>query len=246
MENMGQSQYSSLWIQETVVFNIARLNPFMPRQTETRPSNLGKVLLICEGPTEVYYFEHFADIIRKNQNKYAHLDIESIPAEGNARRVLNFAEELLQDESNLRRYALYEKHLVFDCDAPDDIVGVISDMLSSTNDYILSLTNLVFETWLLMHLEQVESTYSDTKTKIQNRLDASLGKAYVKADPGLIRQIVGNGDNLRNAISHARELDKRYKDQHLSMERDIRKMNPFTTVHTLMERILYEMQKTDV
>lgn len=229
-----------------VVTEIARLNPFVPRETETRLSNLGKVLLICEGPTEVFYFEYFAEIIRNNQNKYAHLDIESIPAEGNARRVLNFAEEFLQDESNLRKYALYEKHLVFDCDAPTEIERVIIDMLSSTNNYTLSLTNLLFETWLLMHFEQVEPLYSNTKTKIENRLEASLGKEYTKADSGLIRQIIGNGDNLRNAISHAHVLEERYKNDNLSLERDIRQMNPFTTVHSLMERILNEMQKSEI
>lgn len=228
-----------------VVTNIARLNPFVPRQIETRPSNLGKVLLICEGPTEVLYFEHFADIIRKNQNKYAHLDIESIPAEGNAQRVLNFAEEFLQDESNLHKYVLYEKHLVFDCDAPTEIERVITDMLSSTHNYILSLTNLSFETWLLMHFEQVEPSYTDTKTKISNRLEAALGKEYSKADSGLIRLIIGNGDNLRNAILHAHVLEERYRNLNLSLEKDIRQMNPFTTVHSLMERILNEMQKSE-
>jgi hypothetical protein len=228
-----------------VVTDIARLNPFVPRQTETRPSNLGKVLLFCEGPTEVLYFEYFSEIIRKNQNKYAHLNIESIPAEGNAQRVMNFAEEFLQDETNLRKYALYEKHLVFDCDAPTDIERVIIDMLSSTNNYKLSLTNLLFETWLLMHFEQVEPIYTDTKTKVGNRLDVALGKEYSKADSGLIRQIIGNGDNLRNAISHAHVLEDRYRDLNLSLEKDIRQMNPFTTVHSLMERILNEMQKSE-
>ncbi|WP_217496359.1 RloB family protein [Paenibacillus algicola] len=230
---------------EMVVTDIARLNPSVPRQIETRPSNLGKVLLICEGPTEVLYFEHFADIIRRNQNKFAHLDIESIPAKGNAQRVLNFAEEFLQEETNLRKYALYEKHLVFDCDAPTDIERVIIDMLSSTNNYILSLTNLLFETWLLMHFEQVEPIYSDTKTKVGNRLEAALGKEYTKADSGLIRQIIGNGDNLRNAISHAYALEERFKNQNLSLEKDIQKMNPFTTVHSLMERMLYEMERSE-
>jgi len=91
---------------------IARLNPFLPRQVETRPSNLGKVLLFCEGQTEVLYFEYFADIIRKNRNKYAHLHIESIPANGNAQQVLNFAEDFLQNEDHLQKYLLFEKHLV--------------------------------------------------------------------------------------------------------------------------------------
>lgn len=228
-----------------VVTDIARLNPFVPRQTETRPSNLGRVLLFCEGPSEALYFEYFAEIIRKNQNKYAHLNIQTISAEGDAQRVLNFAEEFLQDESKLRKYVLYEKHLVFDCDAPTEIERVITSMLSSTNNYTLALTNLSFETWLLMHFEQVELSYTNTKSKVGKRLDAALGTKYIKGNSGHIRQIIGNGDNLRNAISHARILEERYQNDNLSLEKNIRQMKPFTTVHTLMERILNEMQKAE-
>lgn len=103
-------------------------------------------MLFCEGQTEVIYFEYFAEIIQKNRNKYVHLDIESIPANGNAKQVLNFAESFLLDKVNMQKYSLYEKNLVFDCDAPREIEKVLRDMLASTNDYTLSLTNLLFET----------------------------------------------------------------------------------------------------
>ncbi|WP_028563642.1 RloB family protein [Paenibacillus pinihumi] len=224
---------------------IARLNPFLPRQVETRPSHLGKVLLFCEGQTEVIYFEYFAEIIQKNRNKYAHLDIESIPANGNAQQVLNFAEDFLLDEVNMQKYSLYEKHLVFDCDAPREIEKVLRDMLASTNHYTLSLTNLLFETWLLMHFEQVEPEYSNSKRVIGERLSYALGREYTKADSGLIRQIIGNGDTLRNAISHAHLLEEKYSQKELVYETDIRQMNPFTTVHLLMERILLEMSSSE-
>lgn len=225
--------------------DIARLNPFSPRQVETRPSNLGKVLLFCEGQTEVCYFEYFAEIIRKNRNKYAHLDIESIPANGNAQQVLNFAEDFLRDEDNMQKYLLHEKHLVFDCDAPREIEKVLRNMLASTNDFALSLTNLLFETWLLMHFEQVEPEYSNSKRVIGERLSYALGREYTKADSGVIRQIIGNGDTLRNAISHAHVLEERYSQKELVYETDIRQMNPFTTVHLLMERILLEMSSSE-
>lgn len=224
---------------------IARLNPFLPRQVETRSSNLGKVLLFCEGQTEVLYFEYFADIIRKNRNKYAHLHIESIPANGNAQQVLNFAEDFLQHEEQMQKYLLFEKHLVFDCDAPRHIEKVIRDMLASDHEFSLSLTNLLFETWLLMHLEQVEPEYSNSKKTIGTRLANALGREYAKAESGVIRQIIGNGDTLRNAIRHAHELAERYKSRNLEYETDIRQMNPFTTVHLLMERILLEMSGSE-
>ena len=54
---------------------MVRLNPFVERRSEFRESNLGKVLVFCEGQTETNYFEHFSNIIRNSQNKYAHLEI---------------------------------------------------------------------------------------------------------------------------------------------------------------------------
>ncbi|MOA18031.1 hypothetical protein D3C78_1383160 [compost metagenome] len=130
---------------------------------------------------------------------------------------------------------------MFDCDAPNDIEKVIQDMLASNSNFTLSLTNLLFETWLLMHFEQVESDYSKSRKIIYQRLSHALGKEYEKADSGLIRQIIGNGDTLRNAISHAHTLEKRFNDQEMIYSKDIQQMNPFTTVHLLMERILMEM-----
>ena len=35
--------------------------------------------------------------------------------------VFNYAEDFLKDDANRRKYDLYEKHLVFDCDALDKV-----------------------------------------------------------------------------------------------------------------------------
>jgi len=227
---------------------MARLKAFVERTTATRAGNLGKVLLFCEGPTEVCYFEHFSKIIRAHRNKYSHIDIVPVPAGGNAQAVLNFAEAFLSDEENLRMYSLYEKHLVFDCDAPPNIQAVIHNMLASAHGYDLLLTNLLFETWLLMHVEEVDHTCSHSKKKIMERLSHALGREYGKKQddmPGIVRQLIGDGDNLRKAISYADSLDQTYTAQHLHIQTNILQMNPYTSVHRLMELILSEMQKID-
>jgi hypothetical protein len=224
---------------------MARLNPFIERQTNTRERNLGKVLLFCEGHTEKNYFDYFATIVNSNKNKYSHMEIVPLLASGNARRVLNYAEDYLADDTNSKKYSLFEKFLVFDCDDPTDIQLVILDMQKS-DTFTLLLTNFVFEIWLLMHFENVESTI--TKAKTYGKLATALGLEFYgdseKASEGIIRKIIGNGDDLRRAIRNAQELEQKYKERNLCIEKNIQEMNPYTSVHTIMEQILIEMMRS--
>lgn len=226
---------------------MARLKPFIERKTGFKESNLGKVILFCEGRTEENYFKHFAAIIRKNKNKYARIEIIPIYSGGNAQRVLDYAEDFFINDDNLRRFGLYEKYLVFDCDAPQDIQQVIQNMLLSDNDYQLLPSNLLFETWLLMHFELFSEPLSKVST--YKRLARALSLEYYgdaeKVSEGIIRQIIGNGDSLRMAINNALELEKTYAARNLTIENNIREMNPYTAVHKLMEMILAEMQKAE-
>lgn len=75
-----------------------------------------------------------------------------------------------------------------------------------------------------------------------------LNKEYTDDDKnsvGIIRRIIGNGDGVRMAIANARELALDLKERGLIVVRDIQQMNPYTTMHELMEPILAEMQKAD-
>jgi hypothetical protein len=222
---------------------MARLNLSIEKQTGQKNENLGKLILFCEGHTEKNYFNYFATIIKDNPNKYSHIKIELIPAEGNAKRVLNFANEYLSDDNNAKTYSLYEKYLIFDCDAPLEITQVILEMRRS-NAYILLPTNLLFETWLLMHFEEVGSRLKKAET--YKRLEEALGISNYdaeKASEGIIRKIIDNGDSVKMAISNAKRLEQMYKNKNFMIEKDIENMNPFTAVHTLVEHILGEMQR---
>ncbi|HEX3046889.1 MAG TPA: RloB family protein [Bacillota bacterium] len=225
---------------------MARLDPTTPRKPKQGEQYLGKVILFCEGHTENNYFDHFATIINNNQNKYSHIEVVPILADGNARRVLNFANEYMSDENHAKKYSMYYKYLIFDCDDPDDISQVIFDMRRA-NSYTLMPTNLVFETWLLMHFEDISSPLTKSKT-YQNLADA-LGIGYYgdkeKASEGIIRKIIGNGDSVRMAIINAKRLDQIYQDKNYTIEKDIKEMNPYTALHILVENIFIELQRAD-
>ena len=90
-----------------------KLHISLERTVATKKKNIGRIILFCEGKTEKYYFDYFADIINKNTNKFNNVVVQTKSAGGNAQRVLNFAENFLSKESNNRIYENYGKYLVF-------------------------------------------------------------------------------------------------------------------------------------
>ena len=102
--------------------------------TNPKPENAGKVLIYCEGHTEYNYLDYFRNYLANNlRAKYSDIVIEPINAEGNALHVYNYAEDYLGKDGNASIYLYYEKHLVFDCDAPDNIQEVNTLMKISEN-----------------------------------------------------------------------------------------------------------------
>ena len=227
---------------------MARLDVFSPRKTEQMQVHIGKVVLFCEGVTEKNYFDYFATIINNNQNKYSHIEIRPLLSGGNAKTVFNYAEDYLSDDSNARELYLYDKYLVFDCDDPDNIEQVILEMLKSSNNYKLLLSNLLFETWLLMHFEDIDKPLRKVETykKIAKELHLDKYESSEKAMPGIIPKIVGNGDNIRKAINNAKELSSIYYAKGFNVEKDIENMNPYTSIHEFMEKLLIEMHKANI
>ena len=43
------------------------------RLSETKKTNIGRIIIFCEGKTEKYYFDYFAEIIKKN--KYTDVEV---------------------------------------------------------------------------------------------------------------------------------------------------------------------------
>jgi hypothetical protein len=209
------------------------------RLTQIKKQYIGQIILFCEGVTEKYYFDYFADILVKN--KYTDIHIVTESANGNARTVLNFAEDFLLEEKNNQKYINYMKYLVFDCDDPSDIEQVMCDTLSIDKKYNLLMTNLLFETWLLMHFENIYEEI--TKRKIYKRLSSHLHREYKKGRKGIVREIIKQG-SVEAAIKNAYELEEKYKEINLKIPSNIKKMNPYTTIYNLVEQLMLEI--TDV
>jgi hypothetical protein len=202
------------------------------RRSEIKKLNIGRIIIFCEGKTEKYYFDYFSDIIKKN--KYTEIDVILETANGNAQTVLNYANSFMAEEDNNRKYSTFGKYLVFDCDDPPDIQSVIS----SAKDYELLISNYLFETWLLMHFEEVDCMLSKRKT--YKRLSDHLCSAYTKGNRGKTREIIQNG-NVEKAIENAQALDQQYATQGKSIFANIGEMNPYTSVHKLIEQFLLEI-----
>lgn len=224
----------------SVVKLMARLNLGKTRSESSIKEYLGKAIFFCEGKTEYNYFNYFAQILNEKGSKFTEVHIELIETEGNAQTVLNCANDFYKDEKNRKDFSLYKPYLVFDCDDPKDIQRVIGDMMSSSNDYDLVLSNLLFELWLLMHFEEV--TVRLKKIQIYNKLKDQLRferyDSKEKAAEGTIRAIIGDGKPIIRAIENAKKLSSNYND--MSIGKNIKDMNPFTTVHQIMELIINE------
>lgn len=153
----------------------------------------------------------------------------------------------LKKEENASKYIYYEKHLVFDCDAPENIQQVITLMKDSGNDYILDYSNLLFETWLVMHFQNLEPEKDNSKrTIIKLMRELFEGNKYtnkIKASKGTIGKILGSNGNekIRAAIENAKLLEKHWEDKGKDMDRDITQMNPAVDIYKLIERLLDEI-----
>ena len=216
--------------------------------TNPRPENAGKLLIFCEGHTEYNYLDYFRSYIDNNlRAKFSDIVIEPINAEGNAMHVYNYAEEFLETDENASKYLHYEKHLVFDCDAPENIQEVIALMKDSENDYILDYSNLLFETWLVMHFQNLEPGKDNSKRAIlklmRDYLDVTKYTKKMKASKGTIGKILGSNGNekIRAAIENAKLLEKHWKDTGKDMDKDITQMNPAVDIYKLIDRLLDEI-----
>lgn len=204
------------------------------RLSETKKTNIGRIIIFCEGKTEKYYFDYFAEIIKKN--KYTDVEVILETANGNAQTVLNCANKFMAEEEHNRKFNTYGKYLAFDCDDPPNIQSVVV----AAAGYELLISNHLFEIWLLMHFEDVKEKIS--KREIYRRLSEHLHSTYSKGHKGKTREIVQNG-NIEKAIDNARNLEKQYVAKGKNIFTNINDMNPFTSVYKLIEQFMVEISK---
>lgn len=202
------------------------------RLSETRKANIGRIIIFCEGKTEKYYFDYFAEIMKKN--KYTDVEVFLETANGNAQTVLNYTKRFMTNEGNNRKFGVYGKYLAFDCDDPQNIQPVVQ----CSKDYELLISNYLFETWLLMHFEDVAMKLS--KKEIFSRLRNHLNSDYLKGHKGKMRQIIKNGD-VEKAIDNAKRIEQQYQAEGKSIYLNLKEMNPYTSVYRLIEQFMVEI-----
>lgn len=136
---------------------------------------------------------------------------------------------------------------MFDCDAPEDIQKVIILMQKSENNYILDYSNLLFETWLVMHFQDLRVEDNNSKRNIIKRMREYLGvtkyTTKVKAAKGTIGKILGSNGNekIRAAIENAKMLEKHWREEGKEIDKCVVQMNPSVNVYKLIERLLDEI-----
>lgn len=89
-----------------------------------------------------------------------------------------------------------------------------------------------------MHFEDVEAKLS--KREIYRRLSEHLHSSYSKGHKGKTREIVQNG-NIERAIDNAKDLERQYAKDGKSVFTSIKEMNPYTSVHRLIEQFMVEI-----
>lgn len=91
-----------------------------------------------------------------------------------------------------------------------------------------------------MHFEDVEAKLS--KAEIYRRLSTYLHNRYAKGHKGKTREIVQNG-NIEKAIDNAKALEQQYVAEGKNPLTSINDMNPYTSVHKLIEQFMVEISQ---
>jgi len=226
-------QYLYLSMMKLLVVNRMGRTELSPqRLAATQRTNIGRIIIFCEGNTEKYYFDYFSEIL--NMNKFTDVEVVTESVNANALTVLNFANEFLSLEENNRKFSAYGKYLAFDCDDPKEIQAVIT----AAKDYELLISNYLFEIWLLMHYEEVELKLS--KQQIYQHLSEYLNSPYRKGKKGIIREIIRTG-SIEKAIDNGIKLEKVYEEQGKTIDKNIKEMNPFSNVYKVIEQFMLEI-----
>ena len=185
--------------------------------TNPKPENAGKLLIFCEGHTEYNYLDYFRNYI-KNNLRAKYSDIVIEP---------------INAEGNaMHVYNYAEEFLGKDGNA---------------SKYMYYEKHLLFETWLVMHFQNLDPYKDNSKREIiklmRHYLNVTKYTNKIKASRGTIGKILGSNGNekIRAAIENAKLLEKHWKDTGKDMDKDITQMNPSVDIYKLIERLLDEI-----
>lgn len=184
-------------------------------------------LIMCEGEeTEPNYFAGLKELINSKYGDKVDVLIPSIKIKGTGRNttdLVNYTEKFVNQAG--KKYG--KVWIVFD---KDDYPDKQFNQAIKNSSFNTAWSNPCFEIWILLHLKKVINFVP--KDKILNELDKEFKKYglgnYRKNDKNIFKKI-SKDDNLNKAITNARKLNDKFKDEEPS------KSNPMTTVYKIVE-----------
>ena len=184
-------------------------------------------LIVCEGKqTEPNYFNGLKKKINEKYGNKVDVLIPNIEVKGtgkNTTDLVNYTDKFV-NYSNKRYGQIW---VVFD---KDDYPDKQFNQAIKNSSFNIAWSNPCFEIWILLHLKKVINFVP--KDKILNELDKEFKKYglgnYRKNDKNIFKKI-SKDDNLNKAITNAKKLNDKFKDEEPS------KSNPMTTVYKIVE-----------
>jgi len=214
------------------------------KEQEKRPIRWRKYpylfLIVCEDEnTEPYYFEKFTELFPK--------ETVFLRTVGTGRSALGVVEQciiergVLSEESNKN---VDEAWAVFDKDDADLVPANTirfndAFKIAQENKISVAYSNEVFELWLLLHLEDVESALAIPRAQIYSRLESAI-KAfpgyntfeYQHGNTDVIDSVLANGDESLAILRAERLLAAQREKGRRPID-----ANPSTTVHVLVRKL---------
>lgn len=193
---------------------------------------LTSVKIICEGGTEVNYFEEL-----KKKNRFSSTEIICVVS--HKRDPLNIAKKAV-DEYNISK----KKNILLD----DDLFFCVFDKDSNNQEQInkainylknypnikIILSNPSFEYWVLLHLKDPEIKKYDNDLvikEISKEIKKKFQKSHIKK---LTNTILSS--NTHYAILNAEKMEKYHKDNGKELTNIL--SNPSTMVHILIKMMM--------
>lgn len=206
------------------------------RKENIKSPGPGNYLIVTEGTeTEVNYFKNIKTIIEGLFRSKIIVDKISLKVEGKGRTTMVLVNEALKMRS-LSTYS--EVWVVFDRDDNNDFDEAIR--FAENEGLNVAWSNECFELWLLLHFQSLNSAISRNdyysklshhfqKEKINNGIyDKNIKEIFDVTYPCIDR-----------AIERSKDLIQEYKNNNIFLPS---KMNPCTTVQSLVEELIKYIQ----
>lgn len=202
------------------------------RKVNTREQSFERMLIITEGTnTEIAYFTSIKEHIQERFKENLIVDKIDIDLKGTGRGTMEVVNHARKSKN---RHTYSDVWIVFDKDDFPDFDDAIK--AATREDFSVAWSNQSFELWYLLHFQDV-ATSMDNRA-LTEKLSVHLQRAGIIAG-GYSKTFPISYDDLKAnvhvAVGRSEKLMERYREDKKALES---KMNPATTVHELVGKLL--------